>query len=136
MEKKLFKVIVLLFLTIAASVFAQADYSKPKDVAQAFLDLCLAGKRFEACKLYCTEGSSSQIEIMIKQMVTKDIPLVNDKCKYFVDSCKIDQKTNTAKCYFSKSCQDVKMNKNGFLTMKEIDDEWRVEYLWKRDKYL
>jgi hypothetical protein len=127
----------IFFFSILVTISnAQADYSNPLDVAQGFLDLCLEGRRFEACKLYCTEGSSDQIEILLKQMVTKDIPLVNDKCKYFVDSCNIDQQKKTAKCYYRKSCEEVKLNKKGFLTIKKIDDEWRVEYLWKRDKYL
>jgi hypothetical protein len=136
MDKKVFKVVVLLFLIIAANVFAQADYSKPKEVAQAFLDLCLAGKRFEASKLYCTEGSNSQMEILLMQMVKKDIPLMNDKCKYLIDSCKVDQQNSTAKCFYRKLCYGVTKSNNGVLTLKKIDDDWRVEYLWKRDKFL
>jgi hypothetical protein len=136
MKKKLIKVVSLLIIVIATNVFAQADYSKPRDVAQEFLNLCLAGKRFEACQQYCTEESNSQIEILLMQMVRKDMPLVNDKCKYLIDSCKIDAQNKTAKCYFIKLCDNLKLSKNGFLTMKKIDDEWRVEYLWMRDKYL
>lgn len=136
MERKLFKAVFLMFFVIVTNIFAQADYSKPKDVAQAFLDLCLAGKRFEACKLYCNEGSISQIEILLMQMVKMDMPLVNDKCKYLIDSCKIDEKNKTAKCFYVKLCDNIKMSRNGFITLKKIDEEWRVEYLWKRDKYL
>jgi hypothetical protein len=136
MKKKLYKPIILLSIAIVYNVFAQADYSSPKDVAQGFLDLCLAGKRFEACKLYGTEGCSDQISTLIKQLVTKDIPLISKTCKYLVDSCKIDQSGNNAKCFYRKSCKDVKKNKKGFLTLKKIEDEWRVEYLWMKDKYL
>lgn len=136
MKKKILRVVALLLTVIATNLFAQVDYSKPKEVAQAFLDLCLAGKRFEACKLYGTEGCSDQMEILVKKLVTNDLSLVNDKCQYIVDSCMIDQKINTAKCYYMKSCKDAKMSKKGFLTVKKIEDEWRVEYLWKRDKYI
>ncbi|MFA7421408.1 MAG: hypothetical protein WCZ90_17125 [Melioribacteraceae bacterium] len=136
MKKKILRVAALLLTVIATNLFAQVDYSKPKEVAQAFLDLCLAGKLFEACKLYGTEGCSDQMEILVKKLVTNDVSLVNDKCQYIVDSCMIDQKKNTAKCYYMKSCKDAKMSKKGFLTVKKIEDEWRVEYLWKRDKYI
>lgn len=136
MKIKLLIAKILLLLVTASSLFSQTDYSKPEAVAKSFLDLCLAGKRFEACRLYGTEGSNKEMEILLMQMVQKDIPLINDKCKYMIDSCSIDQNNNLSKCYYSKTCTDTKMNQKGFITLKKIDEEWRVEYIWKRDKNL
>ena len=127
---------VIFFLIGNLNSYAQADYSQPKEVAQAFLDFCLAGKRFEACKLYGAEGCNDEIEILIKQLVNKDIPLINKTCKYTVDSCKIDPSGKSAKCFFRKLCTDVSMYNEGFLTLKKIENKWLVEYLYKRDKYL
>ncbi len=136
MKINLLKVFAALFLFATSNLHSQGDYSKPKEVAQEFLDLCLAGKRFEASNLLCTEGSNKQIEILLMQMVKNDIPLVNDKCKYVIDSCKIDNERNLAECYYNKFCEDAKSIKKGIITLKKINDRWLVEYIWMRDKYL
>lgn len=127
--------VVSLILMGTSFINAQADYSDPNDVAQKFLNYCLDGKRYEACQLFATEESLSQIEILIKALVQKDIPLKDPTCAYFVNKCEYPNK-NSALCYFHKKCNKEKNNKTGSLTLILIDDQWRVDYKWSIDKYL
>lgn len=68
-----------LFLTCTVLVNPQTS---PKEAAEKFLQLCIEGKRPEACELYGTEGSKEQIAILLHKMVMNDIPFTNTQCKY------------------------------------------------------
>ena len=136
MKLNIFFLIINIFVIELSNTFSQVDYSNPKNVAQNFLDLCLEGKRIEASRLYGIEECENQISSLLQKMVMNDIPLKNESCKYFVDSCQIDKSQNIAKCYYSKKCKKNKDNKNGLLFLKMIDDKWLVEYTLKRDGYL
>jgi hypothetical protein len=135
MKTKYFLFVILFLITILNN-YAQVNYSEPKEVAKGFLDLCLTGQRFEACKLYGTAGSEVQVSALIKMLVENDMPLINETCKYIVDSCKTDLPNNSAKCFYRKLCSDTKTNKKGYLTMKMLGNRWLVDYTWVKNRYL
>lgn len=136
--KRFFPILVLfLLLSNYSNLFCQANYasSDPKAVVEKFLDLYFKGEWFEAARSCGTENCSVQIEIMMRKMAMDDVTDESGKCKFTVDSVKIDTKPTTGKVYFTKICTGNDKPVINHVDVIKLEDKWYVDYVFKRDKY-
>jgi hypothetical protein len=136
--KKFFLLLFLfLLLTNYSSLNAQSSFAStdPKVVVEKFLDMYFKGEWFEAAKTCGTEDCSTQIEIMMRKMAMDDVTDESGKCKFTIDSVKIDIGQKTGRVFFTKICTG---NNKPVINQVEVvkqENEWFVEYLFKRDRY-
>lgn len=131
----------LLLMLISSFCYGQndpleVDFNDPKNIAQNYLNACIKGERLMAGKEYCTPESMDQLEILVKQMVVKDIPFEEANCNYEVESCSLNENKNEASCKFYKNCNGKKGKEIKSLVLKLIDEKWLVDYNYKRDKFI
>jgi hypothetical protein len=128
--------ILLALLANAISVYAQNESIPPQTVAEKFLELYFKGDWFSACSKYSTGDCDNQLSFMIRKMETDDNYVDEGTCTFRTDSCKIEKDGLTATYFYTKTCSALKKPKHNKLHLKFLDNKWRVEYVWKRDKYL
>ena len=124
----------LLFLNLP-DVIAQVDYSKPEVVAEKFLELYYSGDWYNASKVCGNGDCEAQITYMVMKMETDEKYVNEGKCEFKIDTCSIDVKKETATCFFTKTCSELKKPKASHIKLIKVGEKWLIDYLWRRDKF-
>ena len=136
---KKFTMVVFLFLLLSnySSLLAQPSNASndAKIVVDKFLELYYKGEWFEAANTCGDPDCPTQIEIMMRKMAMDDVSDDNSKCKFAIDSVKIDPKEISGKVYFTKISASNSKPIINHVDVIKVNDKWCVNYVFKRDKY-